>query len=155
LIYSWKRKRVYETCLVETGVVDAHPKLPASLGDDNRVGEPPRVVDLLDKASVEQLFDLSTDEVLLLNGLLSGLLLDRSTVGVDLHMMLNHLPRDPGHLGQLLGKHINISPEEGEVHEFLFDVQVPHDVGGLGSISPNLNSLHEDSLIVAWLHMGC
>jgi hypothetical protein len=53
-------------------------------------------VDLPYEASVEQLFDFFTDEVLPLNGLLSGPLLDRSGVGVDLQVVLNHLPRDPG-----------------------------------------------------------
>jgi hypothetical protein len=98
LIYSWKRKRVFGTCLVETIIVDAHSKLPTSLGDDNRVGQPPWVVDLLNKAGVEHLFDLFMDVVLLLNGLLPGLLLDWSAIKVDLQMVLNHLPRDPGHL---------------------------------------------------------
>jgi hypothetical protein len=56
------------------------------------------VVDLLDKAGVEQLFNFFMDEVLPLNGLLSGLLLDWSCIGVDLQMVLNHLPKDPGHL---------------------------------------------------------
>jgi hypothetical protein len=98
LIYSWKRKRVFGTCLIETGVVDAHPKLHANLGDNNRIGQPPWVVDLPDKAAVEQLFDFFTDEVLPLYGLLSGLLLDWSGIGVDLQMVLNHHPRDPRHL---------------------------------------------------------
>jgi hypothetical protein len=84
--------------LVEIGVVDAHPKLPANLGDDNRVGQSPQVVGLSDKASVEQLFDFFTDEVLSLNILLLGLLLDWFGVEVDLKIVLNHLPRDPGHL---------------------------------------------------------
>jgi hypothetical protein len=53
LVYSRKRKRVFGTCLIETSVVDAHLKLPADLWDDNRVGQPPWVVDLLDKAGVE------------------------------------------------------------------------------------------------------
>jgi hypothetical protein len=56
------------------------------------------VVDLLDKASVEQLFDFFTYEVLPLNRLLLRLLLDWSGVRIDLQMVLNHLPRDPGHL---------------------------------------------------------
>jgi hypothetical protein len=56
------------------------------------------VVDLSDESGVEQLLDFFMDEVLLLNGLLLGLLLHQSAVGVDLQMMLNHLPRDPGHL---------------------------------------------------------
>jgi hypothetical protein len=98
LVYSQKRERVFGACLVETGVVDAHPKLPTSLGDDNRISQPSSVVDLQDKASVEQLFDLFTDEVLPLNGLLSGLFLDCSGIRVDLQMVLNHLPRDPRHL---------------------------------------------------------
>jgi hypothetical protein len=80
------------------------------------------VVDLPYEAGVEQLFDLFTNEVLPLNGLLSGPLLDRSGIGVDLQMVLNHLPRDPRHLRRLPGKHVNISPEEGDEHEFLFAV---------------------------------
>jgi hypothetical protein len=36
------------------------------------------------------------EEVLPLNGLLSGLLLHRPSVGVDLQMVLNYLPRDSG-----------------------------------------------------------
>jgi hypothetical protein len=81
LIYSWKRERVFETCLVETRVVDAHPELPAGLRDDNRVGQPPRVVDLPYEASLKQLLDFFTNEVLPLNGLLPRLLLDRSALG--------------------------------------------------------------------------
>jgi hypothetical protein len=86
------------TCLIETGAVDTHPKLPVGLGDDNRIGHPPWVVNLPDKVGIEQLFDLFTNEVLPLNGLLLGLLLDWSGVGVDLQMMLNYLPMHLGHL---------------------------------------------------------
>jgi hypothetical protein len=56
------------------------------------------VVDLFDEASLQQLADLFTDEVLLLDGMLLWLLLDRPGIRVDLQMVLNHLPRDPGHL---------------------------------------------------------
>jgi hypothetical protein len=84
LIYLWKRERVFGACLIETGVVDAHPKFLADLGDDNRVGQPSRVVDLLYEASVEQLLELFMDEVLSLNGLLPRLLLHRSGIRVDL-----------------------------------------------------------------------
>jgi hypothetical protein len=71
LVYSWERKRIFRTCLVETCVVDAHLKLPVGLQDDHRIGQPPRVVDLLYEA-IEQLLDFFTDEVLLLNRLLPG-----------------------------------------------------------------------------------
>jgi hypothetical protein len=56
------------------------------------------VVDLFDEASLQQLANLFTDEVLPLDGLLSWLLSHRPGIGVDLQMVLNHLPRDPGHL---------------------------------------------------------
>jgi hypothetical protein len=115
---------IFGTCLVETCVVDGHPKLPVGLRDDHRIGQPPGVVDLSYEAGIEQLFDLFTDEVLPLNGMLLGPLLDRSGVGVDLQMVLNHLPSDPRHLQWLLGKHIDISLEEGDEHEFLFAVQI-------------------------------
>jgi hypothetical protein len=109
-------------------------------------------VDLPYEASVEQLFDLFTDEVLLLNGLLSGPLLDRSSVRVDLQMMLNHLPRDPRHLRWLPGKHIDISLEEGDEREFLFVVQINRDMGSLSSRGPDLDGLHGD---IFELHVGC
>jgi hypothetical protein len=41
-------------------------------------------MDLPDEASVKQLFDLFTDEVLPLNGLFLGFLLDRSGIRIDL-----------------------------------------------------------------------
>jgi hypothetical protein len=94
----WEGKSVFGTCLVETCVVDAHPNLPIGLTDDHRVGQPPRVVDLLYEVGVEKLLDFFTDEVLPLNGLLPGPLLDRSSIGVDLQMVLNHHPTDPRHL---------------------------------------------------------
>jgi hypothetical protein len=81
-------------------------------------------MDLPYEAGVEQLFDLFTDEVLPLNRLLSGPRLERSGVGVDLQMLLNHLPRDPRHLRWLPGKHIDIIPEEGDEREFLFAIQI-------------------------------
>jgi hypothetical protein len=84
LIYSWKRERIFEACLVEISVVNAHPMFPACIGDDNRVGQPPRVMDFSDESGVEQLLDFFTDEVLSLNGLLLGLLLHWSGIGVDL-----------------------------------------------------------------------
>jgi hypothetical protein len=98
LIYSRKWIGVFWTYLIEIGVVDAHPKLPVSLWDYDRIGQPHWVVDLFDEASLQQLTNLFTDEVLPLDRLLSWLLSDRSSVGVDLQMVLNHLPRDPGHL---------------------------------------------------------
>jgi hypothetical protein len=117
-----ERKKIFGTCLVETCVVDAHLKLPVGLQDDHRIGQPPGVLELLYEANVEQPFNLFTNEVLSLNELLSGPLLYRSSVGVDLQMMLNHLPRDPKHLRRLPGKHIDVSPEEGDEREFLFAV---------------------------------
>ena len=52
MIDTWKRIWVSRTCLVEAGVVDAHPKLPVGFWDDDRIGQPLGVVDLHDEASV-------------------------------------------------------------------------------------------------------
>ena len=106
------------------------------------------MVDLPYEASLKQLLDFFTDEVLPLNGLLPRLLLDWSGIGVDLQMVLDHLPRDPGHLRWLPCKHIRVSPEEGDEREFLFVTQVPCDVGSLGGIRTDLDDLHGDNLTV-------
>jgi hypothetical protein len=111
-------------------------------------------VDLPDEASIKQLNFLS-DKILPLNGLLPGLLLDRPSVRVDFQMVLNHLPLDPRYLRQLPGKHVHISPEEGDEREFLFAIQIPHDADGLRYIRPNLNSLHGDVLFAGEMHVGC
>jgi hypothetical protein len=84
LINSWKREIIFWTCLIETSVVNAHLKLLAILGVDNRVSQPPRVVGLPDEVGFEQLFDFFMDEVLSLNRLLPRLLLYQSSIGVDL-----------------------------------------------------------------------
>jgi hypothetical protein len=55
-------------------------------------------MDLFDKAGVKQLPDLLANEVLPLNGLSLRLLTHRPGIGVNLQMVLNHLPRDPRHL---------------------------------------------------------
>jgi hypothetical protein len=109
-------------------------------------------VDLPNEASIKQLLNLFLDKILPHNGLLLGLLLDGPSVRVDLHMVLNHLPRDPRHLRWLPGKHIHISPEEGDECEFLFAVQIPRETSGLGSICPDLNILHGDVLFAGGLH---
>jgi hypothetical protein len=113
------------------------------------------VVDLQYEASVEQLFDFFTDEVLPLNGLLLGPLLDWSGVRVDLQMVLNHLPRDARHLRRLSGKHVDISLEEGDEREFLFAVQITRDTGSLFSLSPDLDGLHGDDFLARGMHTGC
>jgi hypothetical protein len=89
---------IFGACLVEIGVVDAHPKFLAVHGDDNRIGQPPWVVDLPYEASVEQLLEFFTYLVLPLNELLLRLLLHRPGVGVDLQVVLNHFPKDLEHL---------------------------------------------------------
>jgi hypothetical protein len=67
-------------------------------------------------------------------------------------MVLNHLPKDPKRLRWLSGKHIDISPEEGDEREFLFDVHITQDTGSLSSRGPDLDGLHGD---VFGLHAGC
>jgi hypothetical protein len=70
-------------------------------------------------------------------------------------MVLNHLPWDPRHLRWLPGKHVYISPEEEDEHEFLFTVQIPRDAGGLGSIRPDLDGHHGNVIVARGLHARC
>jgi hypothetical protein len=70
-------------------------------------------------------------------------------------MVLNHLPRDPRHLQWLPSKHVNISPEEGDEHEFLFAIQITQDTGSLSSLSPDLDGLYGDIFLARGLHVGC
>jgi hypothetical protein len=99
-------------------------------------------MDFLDEASVEELADLLSDEVLPLHRLLPWLLSYRLGVWVDLQMVLNHLPRDPRHLRRFPGEHVYICPEESDERVFLFLSQVPCDEGGLGGVRPDLDSFH-------------
>jgi hypothetical protein len=55
----------------------------------------------------------------------------------------------------LLGKHVDISPEEGDKREFVFAVQVTQDMGSMSSFDPDLDGLHGDVLLGRGLHMGC
>ena len=54
--------------------------------------------------------------------------------------MLDHLPRDPGHIGRLPCKHVDVSPEEGDERAFLFAVQVTADADDLEAPSPTTTS---------------
>ena len=68
------------------------------LWEDDRVGQPLGVVDLLDEASVQQLADLFTDEVMPLHGQLPRLLVHRFGIRVIVQTVLDHFPGDPRHL---------------------------------------------------------
>jgi hypothetical protein len=67
-------------------------------------------------------------------------------------MVLNHLPWDPRHLRRLPGKHVDISPEEGDEREFLFAVQITQDMYSLSSFSPDLDGLYGDVFLARGLH---
>jgi hypothetical protein len=69
-------------------------------------------------------------------------------------MVLNHLPRDPRHLRRLLGKHIDISSEEGVEREFLFVVQITQDTGSLTSLSTDRDGLYGDIFLAGGLHVS-
>jgi hypothetical protein len=141
LIYSWKWIWVLGTGLIEVGVVDAHLKLPISLGNNDWIGQPYWVMDLFDEASAQQLPDLLTDEILKLNGLSPRLLTHRLSIRVDLQMVLDHLPGDPRHLRWFPCKYVGICLEEGDERDFLFLLQITRDASGLGGTHTNLDGL--------------
>jgi hypothetical protein len=59
-------------------------------------------------------------------------------------MVLNHLPRNLRHLRRLLGKHVDIIPEEGDERVFLFAIQITRDTSSLSSLGSDLDGLHGD-----------
>src|SRR5690349_8725485 len=84
LIYTRQRIRVLGACLIQAGVVNAHPKLSVCLWHDNWVGQLHGVMNLFNKASMQQLPDLLTDEVMSFHGLSPWLLAHRLGVWVNL-----------------------------------------------------------------------
>jgi hypothetical protein len=93
------------------------------------------------------------DEILPLNGLTPRLLTHRFGVRVDLHMVLNHLPRDPRHLRRFPCEDVGICLEEGDEREFLFLLQIARDAGGLGGVRADLDGLNGSDVRSRWLHL--
>jgi hypothetical protein len=153
LIYLWKWTWVLGIGLIEVGVVDAHLKLPISLGNDDWIGQPYWVMDLFDEASVQQLPDLLTDEILPLNGLSPRLLTHRFGIRVDLQMVLDHLPGDLRHLRRFPCEYVGICLEEGDERDFLFLLQIACDASGLGGIPAEPDALDKDIVCSKWLHL--
>jgi hypothetical protein len=153
LIYSWKWIRVLGTSLIEVGVVDAHLKLPISLGNDNWIGQPYWVMNLSDEASMQHLSDLLTDEILPLNGLSPRLLTHRFGVRVDLQMLLDHLPGDPWHLRWFPCENVGICLEEDDERAFLFLLQIARYASDLGGVDADLDGLDGTTVCSRWLHL--
>jgi hypothetical protein len=110
-------------------------------------------MDLFDEASVQQLLDLLTDEILPLNGLSLRLLTHRFSIRVDLQMVLNHLLGDPRHLRWFPCKYVSIFLEKGDEREFLFLLQIARDASGLGGIHANLDGHDGTTVCSKWLHL--
>src|SRR5438876_3375331 len=92
------------------------------------------MANLTDEAGSKQLVDLELDDVLALQSLSAHLLSDGPRIWEYGQVVLDHLPRDPGHVGWLPCKHISVCPEEGDEHEFLFGVKRPAHLHGLGGV---------------------
>ncbi len=97
---------------MEVRVVDAHSELAVGLGDDHRVRQPPWVDDLSDETGLQESRYLLADEGLPLRGLAPYLLPDGSRVRSHGETVLDHRPRDPGHVRQLPGEDVGVLPQE-------------------------------------------
>src|SRR5438105_8700725 len=131
---------------IEVGVVDADPPLAVRLRHDDWVCQPVGMTNLADEAGSEQLVDFEPDDVLALQSLSAHLLSDGPRIRGYGQVVLNHLPRDPGHVRWLPCKHISVCPEEGDEHEFLFGVERPTYLHGLGGVGIQENLLDRASI---------
>ena len=73
-----------------------------------------------DQTSCLKLLNLLGNELLPLQGLLLHLLLDGSGMLADSKVVLDYLPGNTGDIRWLLGKHIDIRPQEGNERAFIF-----------------------------------
>jgi hypothetical protein len=96
---------------------------------------------------------LLSDEVLPFNGLPARFLTHRPGVGVDLQMVLDHLPGDPRHLRRLPCKHVSICLEEGDEREFLFFTQISRYASSLGGIRGKPDVFNGDTVCPEWLYL--
>src|SRR5438105_2497269 len=117
---------------IEVGVVDADSPLAVRLRHDDWIRQPVGMTNLADEAGSEELVDFEPDDILALQRLLAHLLSDGPHIRRYGQVVLDHLPRDPRHVGWLPCKHISVCLEEGDEHEFLFGVERPTHLHGLG-----------------------
>src|SRR5215216_5931823 len=99
-----------------------------------------------DQTSCLQFLDLFGNELLPLQGLLPDFLLDRSGMWADNKVVPDHLPGNTGDIRWLLGKHIDIRPQEGNDRPFLFVIEGGAD----GESSINASQPCRDLF-----HLGC
>lgn len=81
-----------------------------------------------DEASLSEMPNLGSDEVFTLRGLPSRFLPHWTDGGVDLQLVLYHLPWYPPHVSRVPCEDIRIDAEEGEELEFLFVTEAATDV---------------------------
>ena len=99
-----------------------------------------------DQTSCLKLLDLFCNELLSLQGLLPDFLLDGSGMRADKKVVLGYLPGNTRDIRWLLGKHIDIRPQEGNKHTFLFVIE-----GGADSES----TINASQPCRDLLHLGC
>src|SRR6266540_5853216 len=104
------------------------------------------MTNLADEASSEELVDFESDDILVLQHLSTHLLPDGPHIRRYGQVVLDHLPRDPGHVGRLPCKHISVCLEEGDEHELLFGVERPTYLHGLGGVGIQENLIDRASI---------
>ena len=79
--------------------------------------------------------DLFGNKLLWLQSLLSDLLLDGPGMRADSKVVLDYLPGNTGDVRWLPSKHIDIRPQEGNKHAFLFVIEGGTDNEGTINVS--------------------
>ena len=121
--------------LFKVGVVNADSPLAVRLRHNDWIRQPVGITNLADEAGSEP------DDILALQSLPAHLLPNGPRIREYGQVVLDHLPRDPGHVGWLPCKHISVCPEEGDEHEFLFGVKRSAHLHGLGRVGIQENPL--------------
>lgn len=107
LVNSGKGEWILWIGLVEVHVIDAHSPLPILLLDQIGIGQPIRVLDLLDEARGQDFSELLANRLLLLSEA-AEVRLHRLGIGLDVEVVLINLVGDPKHIRGLPYKHIGV-----------------------------------------------
>ena len=97
LLYPWQRETVFWACIIEVGVIDAHPSFTFLFGYHHYICQPVQVLHFSDESGFQQLVNLIPDNLLPIRVKTSNPLSDGSCCWQEVKLMgddggVNSLP---------------------------------------------------------------